>query len=299
MKACTQTLSDEQLALLPAEEDVVFYEEHGWYISKKVIPDEVIEDAIAGSQRYYRGERDTPLPVQGGYSDWKPGDGDAIRNNEYTALQNRQLRKLALQPIIGAIAARLTRSPLIRLLDDQLIYKSPTGSTGKSVVGWHADKAYWATCNSDNLLTGWIPFHDCDESIGPLVVLDGSHKWAGTQDMRFFRDQNLSDIEQQLKREGHKVVKVPMTLKKGQLSFHHCWAIHGSQANRSNSIRLSLAVHLQDESNRYRPYRNAQGKEIHLLQDSWCRKLPNGDPDYGDPDVFPVLWEEEGCGPVS
>jgi hypothetical protein len=75
-----------------------FYEEHGWYVSKKVVPDEVIDEAIAGSQRYYRGERDMQLPVNGGYSDWKPGDGDTIRNN--TALQSRQLRKLALQPVI-------------------------------------------------------------------------------------------------------------------------------------------------------------------------------------------------------
>ena len=88
-------------ALLPDEQDVAFYEEHGWYISKKVIPDDVIDEAIAGSQRYYRGERDMPLPVSGGYSDWKPGDGDTIRNNEYTSLQSRQLRQLALNPLLG------------------------------------------------------------------------------------------------------------------------------------------------------------------------------------------------------
>ena len=41
-----------------------------------------------------------------------------------------------------AIAARLAQTKLIRLLDDQLIYKPPTGIKGESVVGWHADKAY-------------------------------------------------------------------------------------------------------------------------------------------------------------
>jgi ectoine hydroxylase-related dioxygenase (phytanoyl-CoA dioxygenase family) len=288
----TYTIADEQRALLPDEQDVAFYEEHGWYISKKVIPDAVIAEAIAGSERYYRGERDMTLPVSGGYSDWKPGDGDTIRNNEYTSLQSRQLRQLALEPIVGAIAARLARTRLIRLLDDQLIQKPPTGNKGRSAVGWHADTAYWSNCSSHNLLTAWIPFHDCDEAIGPLVVLDGSHKWPGTQDMRLFKEQNLADIEKQLEREGRKVVRVPMTLRKGQLSFHHCWTIHGSQPNDSNSIRLSMAVHLQDEANRYQPFVNALGEQIHLFQDGWCRKLPNGDPDYGDPDVFPVLWEE-------
>ena len=46
----TYTIADEQRALLPDEQDVAFYEEHGWYISKKVIPDDVIAEAIAGSE---------------------------------------------------------------------------------------------------------------------------------------------------------------------------------------------------------------------------------------------------------
>lgn len=287
----TQRLSKEQLALLPTEEDIAFYEEHGWYISKKVIPDEIIDEAILGSERYYRGERDMPLPVSGGYSDWKPEHGDILRNNEYVSLQNRQIRQLALQPIIGAIAARLARTRLIRLLDDQLIYKPPTGKS--NVVGWHIDKAYWSNCTSNNLLTAWIPFHDCDESIGPLAVLDGSHKWSDTQDMRFFKHQNLEDIEQKLHQEGRSLVKVPMTLQKGQLSFHHCWTIHGSHPNFSNSSRLSIAVHLQDEANRYQPFWNKKGEQIHLFQDTWCRKLADGNPDYSDPAVFPALWEEK------
>ena len=52
-----------------------------------------------------------------------------------------------------AIAARLARTKLIRLLDDQLIYKPPTGIKGESVVGWHADKAYWSNSSSNSLLT--------------------------------------------------------------------------------------------------------------------------------------------------
>lgn len=59
----SQHLKQEELELLPSAEDVAFYEEHGWYISKKVLPDEIIDEAIKGSERYYRGERDTLLLV--------------------------------------------------------------------------------------------------------------------------------------------------------------------------------------------------------------------------------------------
>lgn len=293
METFTRCLSKEQLALLPTEEDVAFYEEHGWYVSKKVVSDEIIDEAIRGSERHYRGERDMQLPVSSGYSDWKPEDGNIVRNNEFVSLQNRQLRQLALQPIIGAISARLAKTKQIRLLDDQLVYKPPQDKNGKSAVGWHADRAYWSTCSSDKLLTAWIPFHDCDESRGPLVVLDGSHKWSGIQDTRFFNNPNLKEMEQQFCQEGRKIVKVPMTLKKGQVSFHHCWTLHGSYPNYSNSFRLAIAVHLQDGTNHYRPFCNKKGQQVHIIDEFLCRKLSNGDPDFNDPAVFPVLWSEE------
>ena len=291
MEVLTPNLSEEQLALLPTEEDVAFYEEHGWYISPKIIPDEVIDRAMEGAEKFYRGERDGTLPVDTGYSNWKPEDGDIVRNNEFVSLQKEELRQLALHPIIGAIAARLARSHSIRLLDDQLVYKPP--QTIQTAVGWHADRAYWATCSSHNLLTAWIPFHDCDEARGPLVVIDRSHKWSGTEHLRSFSDPNLDGWSEKFRQEGKQVVKVPMALKKGQLSFHHCWTIHGSYPNRSDRFRLALAVHLQDGDNHYQAYRNRQGKEIHIFDEQLCRKLTNGDPDFSDPAVFPTLWTKK------
>jgi len=292
MNILEQVLTQKQQALLPTEEDVCFYEEHGWYISPAVIPDEAIENAIAGSEAFYRGARDGNIPFETGYSNWKPADGDTVRNNEFVSLQKKELKQLALQPVIGAIAARLARTKEIRVLDDQLVYKPPVKASQKvnTTVGWHSDRAYWATCSSNSMLTAWIPFHDCDLDRGPLVVLDKSHRWSGLQNMRHFNDSNLSNLTDKLQTEGKKVVKIPMTLKKGQVSFHHCWTIHGSYPNRSQLHRQAFAVHLQDQENHYRPYMNAQGREIHLFDEQLCRRLPNGDPDFSDPHVFPVVW---------
>lgn len=290
METPIQSLSDEQLSFLPTEADIAFYEEHGWYIASKVLPEQLIDEAILGSQRFYRGERDAILPIDTGFSDWKPEDGTAVvRNNEFVSLQNQELRQLALQPIVGAIAARLARTKSIRLLDDQLIYKPPQHD--KSAVGWHSDRTYWATCSSDKLLTAWIPLHDCDESRGPLVVIDGSHKWSDLSNLRFFNHQNLADLEEKFQQEGRPIVKVPMTLKKGQLSFHNCWTIHGSYPNHSSLPRLAIAVHLQDHANCYQSYWNESGEEVHIVDEQLCRKLPNGNPDFTDPGAFPVLWQ--------
>ncbi|MBE8998668.1 phytanoyl-CoA dioxygenase family protein [Nostoc sp. LEGE 12447] len=290
IKIFSPHLDRAQLELLPTAQDVAFYEEHGWYISKKVIPDEMIDAAILASEKFYLGERDAKLPSSTGYSNWKLGDENAIRNNEFVSLQNNVLREFALQPIIGAIAARLTKSKGIRLFEDQLVYKAPHSQNGKGVVGWHTDSAYCSTCTSDKLLAAWIPFHDCDESRAPLVVIDGSHKWSGNEHLRYFNQQNLKDIEQKFAQTGRKIIEVPMILEKGQMSFHNCRTIHGSYPNYSDLFRLAIAVHLQDDDNRYQAFWNPPGKRIHHFLDSICRKLPNGNPDYSDPAIFPVLW---------
>lgn len=280
-------LTLEQTKLLPSESDIEFYEQHGWYKSPFILPEEVINLALEGAEKFYRGERDAILKTKNGFVDWTPHNSQDLRNNEFVSLQKHELRQLVLNPVLGAIAAKLTRSSEIRLLDDQLISKPPKTNTP---IGWHTDRSYWATCSSDKLLTAWIPLLDCDESLGPLVVIDGSHHWEGLEHMRLFNDSNLEELEAEFVRQGKEVVKVPMVLKKGQVSFHNCWTVHGSYANSSNQTRTAMSVHYQDRENHYRPYWDLQGKEVHMFDEQLCRKLPNGDPDFSDPHVFPVVW---------
>jgi ectoine hydroxylase-related dioxygenase (phytanoyl-CoA dioxygenase family) len=287
-------LTPEQRALLPDEADVAFYEANGYYISKEgVLPEALIDAAHDGAEAFYRGERDGSLPVDSGYSNWTPADGDGQRNNEFVSLQKKELRALAVYPLLGAIAARLTRSAVIRVLDDQLVYKpSDRGNASSTVTGWHADRAYWATCSSDKMVSAWIPFHSVELARGPLVVMAGSHRWEGLQDVRFFNNQNLGEIEERFRVRGRQVRVVPMTLRKGQVSFHHAWTVHASYPNTSGQPRLSYAVHLQDGDNHYRPFRGRDGREVQMFDETLCRKLPGGDPDFGDPAVFPTVWAE-------
>lgn len=288
------TLTPEQLALLPDDADVAFYEENGYYLSKEgILSDSFIDATCDGIQRFYQGERDTVLPFTEGFSNWKMEDGDGQRNNEFVSLQKKELRTLATYPLLGAIAAKLTRSTAIRLLDDQLIYK-PSGDSNAPAIGtgWHADRAYWGTCSSDKLTTAWIPMHSVEANRSPLVVMAGSHRWKDLKDVRFFNHQNFREIEQRFREQGNEVRVVPLIMKKGQCSFHHAWTVHGSYPNTSGQPRLSYAAHFQDGENHYRPFTNAQGREIHIFDEKLCRKLPNGDPDFSDPSVFPTVWSE-------
>lgn len=274
---------------LPTDEGVAFYQEHGWFVSPRILPDEIIDDVVAGVKEFYSGKRDKELPIKTGYSDWKVGDREVVRNNEFTSLQKLEIDRLIRCPEIGAIAARLARTNQIRLLDDQLVYKPPHG-LANTAIGWHADHAYWGTCSSNSLLTAWIPFQDVDEHNGCLAVMDGSHKWDGLEHARFFKERDLAVRQHEFRRQGRRVTLVPMTLKKGQVSFHHCWTLHASFPNHSRRPRIALGLHLQDEQNRYRTFQDRQGNDVHIANEFLCRTLPNGDPDFADPNIFPTLW---------
>jgi hypothetical protein len=282
-------------ALLPTDDDVALYRERGYHVSGKVLSDEVIDEAARGAERHFAGERDFPMPIDGGFSDWKPGDPEDIRNSEFVALQNAQIRALALQPIIGAIAARLAGTDTIRMWDDQLVWKSPIDASkadAASVVGWHTDRAYWMPCTSEEMLTAWIPFHDCSVALGPVMYIEGSHRWPDTEAMRTFKTQNLEELERRFIGESTGSLKRIMDISKGQMSFHHSRMIHGSDVNRGSFPRLSYALHMQDGSNRWRPYFNEQGVEWELINDRMARKDPEGNPDYTDPAVFPIMWSD-------
>lgn len=285
------TLTDEQAALMPSDDDVKFYREHGYYLSKKIYTDEQIESALRGADRFYTGKRENIVQSQGQFiAGWTPAHGDVLRKNDYASLQNRELFNFVRNPLVGAIASRLSGSPTVRLWHDQLLWKPVDQPDNKANVGWHTDRGYWKTCTSSNLITAWVPFHDCDEAMGTITMIDGSHKWPDNTEKLDFFSSDLESLEKNFDTGGHPIIKVPANLKKGCVSFHHCLTIHGSGPNRSTKPRQSIAIHMQDQSNRWQEYRRGDGSLATHWNDRLCRKV-DGMPDYTDPVICPPLWE--------
>lgn len=54
--------------------------------------------------------------------------------------------------------------------------------------------------------------------------------------------------------------------------------------------RHDLIVHMQDGDNHFRRVRDGDGAPVSYASDSAARRLPNGDPDYSDPHLFPTIW---------
>ncbi len=277
-------------ASLPTDDAVGDYERRGWFVTQEILPEALLDATRAAIEAHHAGHRDRSLAIDTGFADWRPGDGDGVRNNEFCSLQNNGVCALVLQPILGAIAARLSRSPAIRLFDDQAIYKPPNTAAGQTAVGWHTDHSYWSTCTSKSMLTAWIPLHDSNESNGTLYVVDGSHLWPQSEHVRGFNDPDLDHLAQRLGRKIPQQSIIPLRLRKGQVSFHHMRTLHASGPNSSTGGRFAVAAHLQDCANRYRACSAADGTPIVLPHDRICRSGPDGLPDYADPATFPALW---------
>ncbi len=291
MPAQTDT---DALAGLLSNDDAAFYREHGWVVTSNVIAGSLIDETLAALDEHWSGHRDSELPGSGKqFADWMPGTGAGTRNNEYISLQNRRIRQLAWSPIVGAIAARAAETSAIRLFDDQTVYKP--GGQQEAVVGWHVDGDYWGTCTSQEMLTAWIPLHDCPVEMGPLVVLDGSHRWSHKieRSALSFHSSNMEALAGHVEAAGFECKPVTIELKKGQFSLHHCRAIHGSYPNRSDRPRIALAIHMQDDQNEYRAAMRPDGRPVRLFNDTICKTNDRGEPDYKDSAVFPLLWSAD------
>lgn len=278
-------LAVEEQALLPNDTDLEFYREHGYWISPVIIPPEVLDAAQHGMDRYYAGDLDADWPSIA--TDWQVGDGNGLRKNDYASLRIRELGKLVRYPLLAAIAARLSESQGIRLWHDQLLYKPVEQAGTASNVGWHTDRQYWLGCSSTEMLTAWVGFHDVDERAGSVSFLEGSNRWE-VSGLDFF-DQDLDRLEAIVRGDGYAVRKRSVAMRRGQVSFHHCRTVHGSGPNHASHPRRSLAVHLQPDDNRWQATVQADGTLAGHANDQFVRRV-DGEPDYTDPRLCPVLW---------
>lgn len=292
------TLTEQERQLLPTEDDVRWYAEHGWFLTKKLLTDDEVDAVVAESERFYRGERDRTLPVRPpNLAYWTSADGPVQRHNDYVQYESDLIRRVLTKPLIGAVAARLAQVDQIRVFQATMIYKPPRPDEPTNLVPWHMDRHYWQNCTSDRMLTAFIPLHDCDERMGTITMVDGSHRWAeidGDDSTRHFAQRDRDELDQLLAataaHNGTEINRVPMVIPKGHLSFHHCRTYHGSGQNLGDRPRRAISLHLQDGANQWRPYQRPGGEPVAYNHDFVVRRTSAGTPDYADPEYCPVLW---------
>nr|QIY99984.1 hypothetical protein HEP87_46660 [Streptomyces sp. S1D4-11] len=129
-------LTAEEVEPLPSEEDVRLYSERGWYLPEKLLTDAEVDTPTEASERYYAGQRGRELPT-------------------------RPDRLADWTPADGEVQR-----------NNDYIHAEEKSN----IVSRHFDKHFWPTCSSDEMLTAFIPFHDCTEKSGTITMVNGSHR---------------------------------------------------------------------------------------------------------------------------
>ena len=295
-------LTEAERAALPTADDVRWYAEHGWYLSKRLFSDDELDELQAATDKYYEGHRDRRLPLRPPrLASWGPSDGPVQRHNDYIHYECEAAGRILRKPLVGAVAAALAGTARIRVFQATLIYKPPNPHEPTNLVPWHFDRHYWQTCTSERMLTAFVPFHDCDTRMGTITMVDGSHRWreapGGDDSSRHFADRDRGELDRLLednaRHNGAEVRRIPVEIPRGHVSFHHCRIYHGSGPNQAPVPRRAVSLHLQDGENRYRRFSRADGAPVVYNHDVLVRRTPEGDPDYTDPDFCPVVWEQD------
>ncbi|XP_045209550.2 phytanoyl-CoA dioxygenase domain-containing protein 1-like isoform X1 [Mercenaria mercenaria] len=132
----------------------------------------------------------------------------------------------------------------VRFWHDQLFAKPPKHGGN---VAWHQDYSYWTRTSPMCHLTVHIALDDQTEENGGLNYIPGSHRWTRNGGNPLpVTDFNFKDMEsiKTILTEEEKANFKPVcgNLKKGEASFHHALAVHGSYGNRSSKPRRAAVL---------------------------------------------------------
>ena len=106
---------------------------------------------------------------------------------------------------------------------------------------WHQDGQYWpirplATCSV------WLAIDDVTTKNGCLKFIKGSHKEKVLKKHKFNDSKKLTLNQEILKSEYIEKNSVDLILKRGQISLHDVYMVHGSEENKSPNSRRAMTM---------------------------------------------------------
>jgi len=106
---------------------------------------------------------------------------------------------------------------------------------------WHQDGQYWpikplATCSV------WLAIDDATSNNGCLKFIKGSHKDKKIKKHKINNNEKLTLNQEVLKSEYIEKNSVDLILKRGQISLHDIYMVHGSKENKSPNSRRAMTM---------------------------------------------------------
>jgi len=120
----------------------------------------------------------------------------------------------------------------------------------------HAHQDYRFMNGDTECFTVWIPLHDCPTDLGPLQILECSHRFG----VIGHKDENLHvpEIPTEALTEGDWASG---QINAGDVLIFHSLTVHAASANRSQQLRISMDCRFQSYGRAIHPGNLAFGGE--------------------------------------
>lgn len=216
------------------EEQVRNYRERGYV----TVPGLFSAEELEPIDRYLRENADVT---------WTHKNEDPLREAHY---HHRPIYDLCTHPkLLDALQSLL--GPDLVLLYSHILNKKPGGLR----VAWHQDGPYWHRVEPKIAVTAWVALDDATPENGCMQVIPGTHQ--GHRDL----GQVLSDTPDLIQNRPYElpasVVDASLAeyviMKRGDVSLHDSYLIHGSEPNRSERRRAALTIRYVTPSTRIQP----------------------------------------------
>ena len=267
-----------------------FYFENGFVAVDGLVPPEWVQRLTARSDAFLEESRSITKSNEAFDlgPDHSPGQPH-VRRLRATVDRHPDFWDFACNSVFSNVAADLV-GPDVKFHSAKLNYKSP--GTGE-IVHWHQDIPAWPHTNYSPVTLG-VYLDTVRPEHGPLLCVPGSHEgplfrhdnddgsWRG-----IIADEDLSQID--LERAA------ALTGGPGTLVAINCRTIHGSQANRSASVRpLLLYVYSSADAFSWMPSPTPTSHTGEIVRGKPARTA------HLDPRPCPVPpnWAEQGYGSI-
>ncbi|XP_017776890.1 PREDICTED: phytanoyl-CoA dioxygenase, peroxisomal-like isoform X2 [Nicrophorus vespilloides] len=243
-----------------------FYEENGYIVFKKLIPEKDID--ICHQRFLDVCDRKVHIPTIVNAKKLRP-NGET--RSEFTIYKIQEIifdemfyKHYAGHPKIVEVI-KMIIGPNVTAVHSMLINKPPDVIETISAHPIHQDLHYFPFRPANNIAASWTAMEDVTEKNGCLFVLPGSHKGP-----------LFSHIESINKKLYHGVFgfnDVPMVMlpmEKGDTIFFHPLLLHGSGPNITQGFRKAISVHYADSKCKFINVIGLRGK-----QKMWLRRFSN------------------------
>ncbi len=267
----------------PTLEQAEAYRQDGFVVIERLLAPEEVERLREHFGRVFAHDWETGLrPDEVNYEPGvTPPDKTRQLCNVWKA--DRTLAATVLAARSAELATRLAGAPGMRLIQDNAIWKPPSG---KALL-CHQDAAYVHWLEPPNMTTCWMALDDTSADAGTIYYVKGSRHWprapvggqfhAPDDWLAHVEDARPDDVELEL---------VPIEVPAGGAAFHDGWTFHGSPPNeRADRERRAIVSHMVSTETRW-----ATDAEPHPVYSKYRRP---GEREL-DEAFFPIMWREDG-----